>query len=96
MTAAALRGMQIWQASGHGKGLDWLGKRWPTSVRCLAPAIETATETFAVSQMRSTCGYTAPPSTHSLILQTENNTIILVSASMICVELHAHGYGVWS
>jgi hypothetical protein len=27
MTAAALRGMQIWEASGHGQGLDWLDKR---------------------------------------------------------------------
>jgi hypothetical protein len=27
MTAAALRGMQIWEASGPGQGLDWLGKR---------------------------------------------------------------------
>jgi len=66
-----------------------------TSVRSPAPALETATETYAVSQTRLTCGCTAPPSTiHSLILQAENNTIILVSTSMICLELHAHGYGV--
>jgi hypothetical protein len=66
-----------------------------TSVPSAAPALETATETYAVSQARLTSGCTAPPSTiHSLILQTENNTIIFVSASMICVELHAHGYGV--
>jgi hypothetical protein len=67
----------------------------PTSVRSLTPAIETATETHAVSQTRSECGCTALLSTiHSLVLRTENNTINLVSASMICVELHAHGYGV--
>jgi hypothetical protein len=44
--------MQIWQASGRSKGLDWLGKGGSVCVRSLAPAVETAYETCAVSQTR--------------------------------------------